>query len=236
MRSRSISNFDKPRVLVVEDEAAFAALLLYNLETHGFLVEHVTNGQEALSNTARFRPQVVLLDWTLPAMCGIEVCRRLRSLPETKDVGVIMVGRTGDQNAVRGLNAGADDYVVKPFSITELLARIRALLRRTRADPESRCLQLREIMMDLAAFRVTRNGRNIHLGPTEFQLLKLLIQHPNRIFSREEIIYEIWGADAAVEARTVDVHVRRLRDSITREGEADVIRTVRTAGYAFDVE
>jgi two-component system phosphate regulon response regulator PhoB len=169
-------------------------------------------------------------------MCGIEVCRRLRSLPETKDVAVIMVGRTGDQNAVRGLNAGADDYVVKPFNITELLARIRALLRRTRADPESRCLQLREIMMDLAAFRVTRNGRNIHLGPTEFQLLKLLIQHPNRIFSREEIIYEIWGADAAVEARTVDVHVRRLRDSITREGEADVIRTVRTAGYAFDVE
>ena len=150
---------------------------------------------------------------------------------------VIMVtGRAGDQNAVRGLNAGADDYVVKPFSIIELLARIRALLRRTRTHPERSCLQFREIVMDLTAFRVSRNGRNIHLGPTEFQLLKFLMQHPNRIFSREEIIYEIWRADAAVEARTVDVHVRRLRDSITREGEADVIRTVRTAGYGFNME
>jgi two-component system phosphate regulon response regulator PhoB len=237
MRSGSISHFDTQRVLVVEDEVAFAAMLLYNLETYGFLVEHVTNGQEALSRGAKFRPHVVVLDWTLPVMCGIEVCRRLRSLPETKDVGVIMVtARTGDQNAVRGLNAGADDYVVKPFSIIELLARIRALLRRTRAHPERRCLQLREIVMDLTAFRVTRNGRNVHLGPTEFQLLKFLMQHPNRIFSREEIIYEIWGADAAVEARTIDVHVRRLRDSMTREGEADVIRTVRTAGYGFNME
>ena len=169
-------------------------------------------------------------------MCGIEVCRRLRSLPESKDVGVVMVGRTGDQNAVRGLDAGADDYMVKPFSITELLARIRALLRRISVDPESKCLELREIMMDLAAWRVTRNGRDIHLAPTEFQLLKLLMQRPNRIFSREEILYEIWGADAAVDARTVDVHVRRLRNSITREGEADVIRTVRTAGYGFSME
>src|SRR5205085_9344274 len=138
---------------------AFAAMLRYNFETHGFLVEHVTNGQEALSRSAKFRPHVVLLDRTLPVMCGIEVCRRLRTLPETKDVGVIMVDRTGDQNAVRGLNAGADDYVVKPFSITELLARIRALPRRTRVHPERRCLQLREIVMDLTAFPVTRNGR-----------------------------------------------------------------------------
>ena len=235
MRSGSVSNFDKPRVLVVEDEGAFAAMLRYNFETHGFLVEHVTNGQEALSRSAKFRPHVVLLDRTLPVMCGIEVCRRLRSLPETKDVGVIMVGRTGDQNAVRGLNAGADDYVVKPFSITELLARIRALLRRTRAHPERRCLQLQEIVMDLTAFRVTRNGREIHLGPTEFRLLKFLMQYPNRIFSREELIDEIWGADAYVEPRTVDVHVRRLRDATTREGEADLIRTVRMAGYALDI-
>jgi two-component system phosphate regulon response regulator PhoB len=237
MRNISLSNLDRPRVLLVEDEAAFAAMLHYNLETHGFLVEHVTNGQEALSRSAQFWPHVVLLDWTLPGICGIEVCRRLRSRPETKDVGMIMVtGRAGDQNAVRALDAGADDYVVKPFSVTELLARMWALLRRTRAYPERRCLQLREIVMDLAAFRVTRNGRNVHLGPTEFQLLRFLMQRPNRIFSREEIIHEIWGAAAAVDSRTVDVHVRRLRDAITREGEPDVIRTVRTAGYALDVD
>jgi DNA-binding response OmpR family regulator len=188
MRSGSISHFDTQRVLVVEDEAAFAAMLLYNLETYGFLVEHVTNGQEALSRGAKFRPHVVVLDWTLPVMCGIEVCRRLRSLPETKDVGVIMVtARTGDQNAVRGLNAGADDYVVKPFSIIELLARIRALLRRTRAHPERRCLQLREIVMDLTAFRVI-NGRNVavHVGgsvlsgpATDLRLMKLAGKHGN---------------------------------------------------------
>ena len=237
MRNISTSNLDRPRVLLVEDEAAFGAMLRYNLETHGFLVDHVTSGQEALSRSAQFRPHVVLLDWTLPGMCGIEVCRRLRSRSETKDVGLIMVtGRAGDQNAVRGLDAGADDYVVKPFSITELLARIWALLRRTRAHPESRCLQFREIVMDLAGFRVTRNGRNVHLGPTEFQLLRFLMQHPNGIFSREEIIDEIWGTDAVVDPRTVDVHVRRLRDAITRDGEPDVIRTVRTAGYALDLD
>ena len=237
MRSGSASNLDRPRVLLVEDDAAFAAMLRYNLETRGFLVEHVTNGQEALSRCAKFRPHVVLLDWTLPGMCGIEVCRRLRSQPETKDVGVIMVtGRAGDQNAVRGLDAGADDYVVKPFSITELLARIWALLRRTRAHPERRCLQLREIVIDLAAFRVTRNGRNIHLGPTEYRLLKFLMEHPNCTLSREEIIDEIWGAGPAVDPRTVDVYVRRLRDAITHEGEPDVIRTVRTAGYALNIE
>jgi two-component system phosphate regulon response regulator PhoB len=237
MRNISISNLDRPRVLLVEDEAAFAAMLCYNLETHGFLVDHVMSGQEALSRSAQFRPHVVLLDWTLPGMCGIEVCRRLRSRPETKDVGVIMVtGRAGDQNAVRGLDAGADDYVVKPCSITEVVARIWAVLRRTRGHPESRSLQFREIVMDLAAFRVTRNGRNVHLGPTEFQLLRFLMQHPNRIFSREEIVHEIWGVAAAVDSRTVDVHVRRLRDAITREGEPDVIRTVRMVGYALDVD
>jgi two-component system, OmpR family, phosphate regulon response regulator PhoB len=236
MRNISKSNLDRPRLLLVEDEAAFAAMLRYNLEMQGFLVDHVTSGQEALSRSAQFRPHLILLDWTLPGMCGIEVCRRLRSRPETKDTGVIMVtGRAGDQNAVRGLDAGADDYVVKPFSITELLARIWALLRRTRAQPERRWLQLRDIVIDLAAFRVTRNGRNIHLGPTEFRLLRFLMEHPTCTLSREEIIDEIWGAGAAVDPRTVDVHVRRLRDAITQEGEPDVIRTVRTAGYALSI-
>jgi two-component system phosphate regulon response regulator PhoB len=237
MRNVSISNLDRPRVLLVEDEAAFAAMLRYNLETQGFLVDHVTSGRDALSRIAQFRPHLVLMDWTLPGMCGIEVCRRLRSQPETKDVGVMMVtGRGGDQNAVRALDAGADDYVVKPFSVTELIARIWAILRRTRADPERRCLQSREIAIDLAGFRVTRNGRNIHLGPTEFRLLKFLMEHPNCTFSRGEIIDEIWGAAATVDPRTVDVHVRRLRDAITRDGEPDVIRTVRTAGYILEVE
>jgi two-component system phosphate regulon response regulator PhoB len=237
MRNISIPNLDSPRVLLVEDEAAFAVMLRYNLERQGFLVDHVTSGREALSRSAQFRPHLVLLDWTLPGMCGIELCRRLRSRPETKDVGVIMVtGRAGDQNAVRALDAGADDYVVKPFSVTELLARMWALLRRIRAYPERRCLQLREITIDLAAFRVTRNGRNVHLGPTEYRLLKFLMEHPNCTLSREEIIDEIWGAGAAVEPRTVDVHVRRLRDAITRDGEPDVIRTVRTAGYVLDVK
>jgi two-component system phosphate regulon response regulator PhoB len=236
MRNISTSNLHRPRALLVEDEAAFGAMLRYNLETHGFLVDHVTSGQEALSRSAQFRPHVVLLDWTLPGMCGIEVCRRLRSQPETKDVGVIMVtGRAGDQNAVRGLDAGADDYMVKPLSITELLARIWALLRRTRAHPERRYLQLGEMVIDLAAFRVTRNGRNIHLGPTEYRLFKFLMEHPNCTLSREEIIDEIWGAGVAVDPRTVDVHVWRLRDAITQEGEPDVIRTVRTAGYALNI-
>ena len=233
MKRVGTSDFDRPRVLLVDDEAAFAAMLRYNLETRGFLVEHAANGQEALSRSAKFQPHVVLLDWTLPGMCGIEVCRRLRSQPETKDVGVIMVtGRAGDQNAVRALDAGADDYMVKPLSITELLARMWALLRRTRAHPERKCLQLGEIVIDLAAFRVTRNGRNIHLGPTEYRLLKFLMEHPNCTLSREEIIDESWGAGAAVDPRTVDVYVRRLRDAITHEGEPDVILTVRTAGYA----
>jgi two-component system phosphate regulon response regulator PhoB len=148
----------------------------------------------------------------------------------------MVTGRAGDRNAVRALDAGADDYMVKPLSITELLARIWALLRRTRAHPERKCLQLGEIVIDLAAFRVTRNGRNIHLGPTEYRLLKFLMEHPNCTLSREEIIDEIWGAGAAVDPRTVAVHVRRLRDAITQGGEPDVIRTVRTAGYGFDME
>jgi two-component system phosphate regulon response regulator PhoB len=147
----------------------------------------------------------------------------------------MVTGRAGDQNAVRALDAGADDYMVKPLSITELLARMWALLRRTRAHPERKCLQLGEIVIDLAAFRVTRNGRNIHLGPTEYRLLKFLMEHPNCTLSREEIIDEIWGAGAAVDPRTVAVHVRRLRDAITQEGEPDVIRTVRTAGYALNI-
>jgi two-component system, OmpR family, phosphate regulon response regulator PhoB len=238
MRSVGVLDSDKPLVLVVDDEAALAAMLRYNLERHGFLVEHATNGRAALVRIAEGRPDLVLLDWTLPVMSGIEVCRQLRSRPDTRDLRVIMVtGRTGDQDAVRGLDAGADDYVVKPFSVDELLARMRALLRRTKAVTEwRRRLQLQDIAMDFAAFRVTRSGRTVHLGPTEFRLLKFLMQHPNRIFSRRELMDALWGPDVHVEPRTLDVHVWRLRKSINCGGERDVIRTVRMAGYVFETE
>ena len=198
------------------------------------MVERASNGEEALTRGVRFRPQVVMVNWSLPTLSGIEVVRRLRTLSETRAVAVIMTGRTGDRNVVHALAAGADDYLVKPFGIAELLARMRALLRRTRAELERVCVWSGELEMDMAAFRVTRNGRDIHLGPTEFRLLRLLMHSPNRTFSREEIINQIWGADVVVGPRTVDVHVRRLREAITREGERDVIRTVRAAGYVFD--
>jgi two-component system phosphate regulon response regulator PhoB len=175
-----------------------------------------------------------MVNWSSPTLSGIEVLRRLRTQPETRNVAMIITGRTGDRHVVRALSAGADDYLVKPFGIAELLARIRALLRRTRAEPERICLMLGGLNMDLTAFRVTHNGRDVHLGPTEFRLLRLLMHSPNRTFSREEIIDQIWGADAVVQPRTVDVHVRRLREAVIREGERDVIRTVRAAGYVFD--
>ena len=222
------------RALLVEGRATCADILRRNLERSGFVVERASNGDEALKQSARFRPHVMLLDWSLPTLSGIEVCRRLRALPETRDVSVIMTGRTGDRYVIRALVAGADDYLVKPFSIAELLARMRALLRRTPAEPARIRLTLGELDLDLTALRLTRNGRDIHLGPTEFRMLRLLMASPNRVLSREEIIDQIWGADAAVELRTVDVHVQRLREAITRQGDPDVIRTVRAAGYVLD--
>jgi two-component system phosphate regulon response regulator PhoB len=210
--------------------------LKWNLERNGFAVERTSNGEEALSRCARFRPHVVLLNWRLPALSGIELCRQLRALPQTREVGVIMTGCAGDQEVVRALEAGADDYLVEPFGIAELLARMRALLRRARTEPERVRLELGELEMDLTAVRVTRNGRDVHLGPTEFRLLELLMHSPSRVFSREEILNRIWGTDCAVEPRTLDVHVRRLREAITRDGEPDVVRTVRGAGYIIEME
>jgi two-component system phosphate regulon response regulator PhoB len=227
----------KSQVLLVDDDIPFAAMLRYNLETHGFLVDHVTNGQEALSRIAKTQPHIVLLDWTLPGVSGIEVCRRLRSRPETKDQRVIMVtGRTEDRNAIRGLNAGADDYMVKPLSVAELFARIRALLRRPPVFSAERRLHWREIAMDVAAFRVTRNGREIRLGPTEFRLLKFLMENPERVFSRQELIEAVWGTNVYVQPRSVDVHVQRLRKSIKGGHEPDIIRTLRMAGYGLGME
>jgi two-component system, OmpR family, phosphate regulon response regulator PhoB len=233
----AISALTKPLVLVVEDEAALATMLRYNLEKQGFRVEEATDGQEALIRIAEAQPDLVLLDWMLPQMSGLEVCRQIRRRSATRDLPVIMVtARTDDQDAVRGLNTGADDYIAKPFSMDALLARIRALLRRSNSLPVKGQLSFHDITMDLASHRVQRNGRPVHLGPTEFRLLEFFMQHPRRVFSREELLDAVWGPDIHVEPRTVDVHIRRLRKSINATGELDVVRTVRAAGYALDTE
>ncbi|HEX4171945.1 MAG TPA: phosphate regulon transcriptional regulator PhoB [Acetobacteraceae bacterium] len=232
-----VSSLPKPLVLVVEDEAALATMLRYNLEKQGFRVEEAGDGQEALTRIAEAPPDLVLLDWMLPVMSGIEVCRQIRRKASTRDLPVIMVtARTEDQDAVRGLNTGADDYITKPFNIEALLARMRALLRRSNAVSVKGQLEFHDIEMDLAAHRVTRNDRRVHLGPTEFRLLEFFMQHPRRVFSREELLDAVWGPDIHVEPRTVDVHIRRLRKSINGPDELDVVRTVRTAGYALDTE
>jgi two-component system, OmpR family, phosphate regulon response regulator PhoB len=231
------SSISKPLVLVVEDEAALVTMLRYNLEKQGFRVEEAADGQEALTLIAETRPDLVLLDWMLPAMSGLEVCRQIRRRPATRDLPVIMVtARTEDQDAVRGLNTGADDYITKPFSIDALLARIRALLRRSSVLPAKGRLTFHDVTMDLVAHRVQRNGRPVHLGPTEFRLLEYFMQHPRRVFSREELLDAVWGRDIHVEARTVDVHIRRLRKAMNAGDELDIVRTVRAAGYALDTE
>jgi two-component system phosphate regulon response regulator PhoB len=231
------SNAGRPLILVVEDEAAIATMLRYNLEKQGFRVEEAGDGQEALNLIAETTPDLVLLDWMLPTLSGIEVCRQIRRRHETRNLPVIMVtARAEDQDAVRGLNIGADDYIVKPFGMEALLARVRALLRRTGTVPAKGTLEFHDISMDLATHRVTRNGRAVQLGPTEFRLLEFFLRHPRRVFTREEVLDAVWGKDIHVEPRTVDVHIRRLRKGINGEGELDIVRTVRAAGYALDTE
>jgi len=232
-----LATLSRPTVLVVEDEAALATMLRYNLEKQGFRVEEAADGQEALTRIAETQPDLVLLDWMLPTLSGIEVCRQIRRRPATRDLPVIMLtARAEDQDAVRGLNTGVDDYVTKPFNMDTLLARMRALLRRAGTPPAKGELAFHDITMDLAAHRVQRNGRAVHLGPTEYRLLEYFMQHPRRVFSREELLDAVWGKDIHVEPRTVDVHIRRLRKSLNGETELDVVRTVRAAGYALDTE
>lgn len=225
----------KPTILVVEDEAPLLTLLRYNLEKQGFRVEEATDGQEALLRVAEARPDLVLLDWMLPALSGIEVCRQLRRRPNTRDLPIIMVtARTEDQDAVRALDTGADDYIAKPFVMDALLARIRALLRRSGSVPVKGTLTYRDLTMDQDAHRVSRAGRALHLGPTEYRLMEFFLSHPGRVFTREQLLDAVWGRDIHVEPRTVDVHIRRLRKAINAEHEPDLIRTVRSAGYALD--
>jgi len=230
-------NLAKPTVLVVEDEAPLLTLLRYNLEKQGFRVEEAADGQEALLRVAEAKPDLVLLDWMLPAMSGLEVCRQLRRRPATRDLPIIMLtARTEEQDAVRALDTGADDHIAKPFAMDALLARIRALLRRSGAVPVKGRLTWQDIVMDQDAHRVTRAGKALHLGPTEYRLLEFFLQHPGRVFTREQLLDAVWGRDIHVEPRTVDVHIRRLRKAVNGETDVDVIRTVRSAGYALDIE
>jgi two-component system phosphate regulon response regulator PhoB len=226
-----------PHVLVVEDEEALALLLKYNLEKEGYRVSLARDGEEALLIADEVRPDLVLLDWMLPKVAGIEVCRRLRTRSEARNTPIIMLTARGDEgDRIRGLDQGADDYLTKPFSMNELLARLRAVLRRIRPGLAEDKVIVGDITIDRAAHRVKRAGKEVHLGPTEFRLLEYFMQHPGRVFSREQLLDAVWGSDVYVEARTVDVHIGRLRRALNRDSENDPIRTVRSAGYSLDPE
>jgi two-component system phosphate regulon response regulator PhoB len=225
----------KPSLLIVEDETALVELLRYNFEKEGFKVTTAMDGEAALVAVDEARPDLVVLDWMLPHVSGLEVCRQLRRKPETRDLPIIMLTARGEESdRVRGLEVGADDYVAKPFSPSELIARVRAVLRRSKPSTAQDLLTFGDLVMDLSAHRVLRSGRPIHLGPTEFRLLRFLLERPGRVYSREQLLDAVWGRDIYVEPRTVDVHIRRLRKAINAEGDADLIRTVRSAGYALD--
>ncbi len=226
-----------PYVLVVEDEDALATLLDYNLMKEGFRVERAADGEEALLRVAEEPPDLVVLDWMLPKVSGVEVCRQLRAGAETRRTPVLMLTARGEEaDKVRGLDTGADDYVVKPFAMSELVARIRALLRRTRPELVEERLEYADLVLDRGRHRVTRAGKDVHLGPTEYRLLDFLMQRPGRVFSRERLLDAVWGANTYVEVRTVDVHVGRLRKALRQDNSPDLIRTVRSAGYALDTE
>jgi two-component system phosphate regulon response regulator PhoB len=224
-----------PRILVVEDEAALSLLLSYNLEAEGFLVERVERGDEAELRLIESPPDLVILDWMLPGVSGLEICRRMRAREATRTLPVIMLTARGDESErVRGLAIGADDYVVKPFSVPELMARVRALLRRSRPDRVSSVLAAGDLGLDRENWRVNRGSRDVHLGPTEFRLLEYLMAKPGRVFSRAQLLDAVWGLSADIDERTVDVHVGRLRKALSLPNERDPIRTIRGAGYSFD--
>ena len=226
-----------PYILVVEDEDALATLLDYNLMKEGFRIERAADGEEALLKISEEAPDLVVLDWMLPKVSGVEVCRQIRAGAETRRTPVIMLtARSEEADKIRGLETGADDYVVKPFAMSELVARIRALLRRTRPELLDERLEYGDLLLDRARHRVTRSGQDVHLGPTEYRLLDFLMQRPGRVFSRERILDAVWGANTYVELRTVDVHVGRLRKALRKPNSPDLIRTVRSAGYALDAD
>lgn len=227
----------KGRLLLVEDDTALAELLTWHFEREEFDVRRTADGEEALLLAEESVPDIVILDWMIEGLSGIEVCRRLRRRADTANVPIIMLTARGEESdRVRGLETGADDYVTKPFSPRELVARVGAVLRRVRPALAGEQLAYEDIEMDIVSHKVRRGGVPVALGPTEFRLLKHFLEHPGRVFSRERLLDSVWGHDSDIEARTVDVHIRRLRKAINLEGKGDIIRTVRSAGYALDAE
>lgn len=225
----------RPYALVVEDEAPLVELVTYNLEKDGYEVAVARDGEDAILMVEERQPDIIILDWMLPKLAGIEVCRRIRSKAATRNVPIIMLtAKTEEADRIRGLDTGADDYMTKPFSMVELTARIRAVLRRIRPALAEDKVEIGDILLDRTAHRVVRNGNEVHLGPTEFRLLDHFIQHPGRVFSREQLLDAVWGSDVYVETRTVDVHIGRLRKALLKMGGEDPIRTVRSAGYALN--
>ena len=222
-------------VMIVEDEEPLTTLLRYNLEAEGYQVESVARGDDAEIRLRETVPDLVMLDWMLPGLSGIELCRRLRARSETERMPIIMLTARGEEaERVRGLSTGADDYIVKPFSVPELVARVRSLLRRAKPEFVASRLAMGDLELDRETHRVRRAGRELHLGPTEFRLLEFLMKSPGRVFAREQLLDGVWGQDVYIDDRTVDVHVGRLRRAINRARQPDPIRTVRGAGYAFD--
>ena len=225
----------QPYILIVEDEPDIVELLKYNLEAADYEVGIAHDGDEAEISVAERQPDAILLDWMLPGVSGIELCRRIRRRPETRMLPIIMLTARGEEtDRLRGLDSGADDYVTKPFSPAEVIARLRAVLRRALPSTVLETLEYEDMTLDLVGHRVERAGRNIHLGPTEFRLLRHLMEHPGRVYSREQLLDAVWGRDIEVEERTVDVHIRRLRKALNEGDAANLIRTVRSAGYALD--
>ncbi len=225
---------DQPTVLIVEDEAAQREVLAYNLEAEGFAVSRAENGEEALLLIAEAVPDLIVLDWMLPNVSGIEVCRQIKMRANTRNVPVIMLSaRSEEVDKVRGLETGADDYVIKPYSVVELMARVRAQLRRTRPSTVGGRLDYEDIVLDSETHRVTRGDQPLKLGPTEFRLLSTFMEKPGRVWSREQLLDRVWGRDIYVDTRTVDVHIGRLRKALTVHGGSDPLRTVRGAGYAL---
>jgi len=226
-----------PRMLLVEDDRALADLLVWHFERQGFEIERTGDGEQALLLAEEEPPDVVILDWMIEGVSGIEVCRRLRRRPATANVPIIMVTARGEESErIRGIETGADDYITKPFSPRELVARVNAVIRRARPAIAASQLTYADLEMDLIRHRVTRGGHKVSLGPTEYRLLRHFLEHPERVFSREQLLDRVWSRESTIDARTVDVHVRRLRRALNDGGLPDLIRTVRSEGYSLDAE
>jgi two-component system phosphate regulon response regulator PhoB len=226
----------KAHILIVEDDPSLSELLAYNFDSAGLTASVVSEGDEALPTIIDERPDLIILDWMLPNLSGIEICRQIRQHADINKTPIIMLTAKGEESErIRGLETGADDYVIKPFSPSELIARVKAVLRRTHPEKTADILEFGDISMNLEEHRVSRNGQYTHLGPTEYRLLRVFLEKPGRVFSREQLLDRVWGRDIYVEPRTVDVHIRRLRKAMQLPGTSNLIRTVRAAGYSIDI-